>query len=160
MSAWAITGRSDRAGMTKKSLATVVRDGFSSRALRRRCPGGRYCAATMSPDHAWWMCEAPSGICCQARMSKRASVADTSFLISASAASMIAGSPVFVSVTLAVHAERQRLSRVVEDADIALVGRIPEQLPAVVAGEGAVVDDVPPVRDAGRRRRRVYLPTS
>ena len=28
MSVWAITGRSDRAGMTKKSLATVVLDGF------------------------------------------------------------------------------------------------------------------------------------
>ena len=28
MSAWASTGRSERAGMTKKSLATVVRAGF------------------------------------------------------------------------------------------------------------------------------------
>ena len=100
MSAWAITGRSDRAGMTKKSLATVVRAGFQYPRTSGSVPSGRYdCAAIMSPDHAWWMWDDPSGICCQARMSKRASVAATSALMSASAASRIAGSPVLVSVT-------------------------------------------------------------
>ena len=49
-----------------------------------------------------------------------------------------------------VHAERQRLALVVDDADEALVRRVPQQLPAVVAGEGRVVDDVAAVGDTGR----------
>ena len=49
-----------------------------------------------------------------------------------------------------VHAERQRLALVVDHADEALVRRVPQQLPAVVAGEGRVVDDVAAVGHAGR----------
>ncbi len=49
-----------------------------------------------------------------------------------------------------VHAERQRLPLVVDHADEALVRRVPQQLPAVVPGEGRVVDDVAAVGDTGR----------